>query len=59
MYLWRKMNEVQTKKVVNFQEDYLVMFVKFLGYETPQAYLDQFSMNLLDFFGIKKRVKFG
>lgn len=57
MYLWRKMNEVQTKKVVNFQEDYLVMFVKFLGYETPQAYLDQFSMNLLDFFGIKKESK--
>lgn len=57
MYLWRKMNEVQQKKIVNFQDDYLSLFIKFLGYSNPQEYISQFSLNLRSFFGIKKESK--
>ena len=54
MYLWRKFNEVQSKKSVNFQEEYLQFFVQFLGYPNPQAYLNQFTVDLGVFFGIDK-----
>jgi hypothetical protein len=57
MYLWRKRNEVQTKESVNFQEDYLAFFVKFLGYAHPQAYISEFSLTLHNYFGLKKEGK--
>lgn len=57
MYLWRKRNEVQTRELVNFQEDYLNLFTKFLGYANPQAYISEFSLTLHHFFGIKKEGK--
>lgn len=57
MYLWRKKNEVQTKEFVNFQEDYLIFFTKFLGYANPQDYLKTFSLTLHNFFGIKEEGK--
>ena len=57
MYLWRKRNEVQQKEIVNFQEDYLHIFIKFLGYSNPQAYISEFSLTLHSFFGIKKEGK--
>lgn len=57
MYLWRKRNEVQTREVVNFQEDYLYLFIKFLGYANPQEYISAFSLTLHSFFGIKKEGK--
>ncbi len=57
MYLWRKRNEVQTREVVNFQEDYLELFTKFLGYAHPQAYISEFSLTLHSYFGIKKEGK--
>lgn len=53
MYLWRKKNEVQSKEVVNFQEDYLNFFIKFLGYANPQDYFKAYSLTLHNFFGIK------
>ena len=53
MYLWRKKNEVQSKEMVNFQEDYLIFFLKFLGYTNPQEYFKEFSLTLHNFFGIK------
>jgi hypothetical protein len=52
MYLWRKMNEVQTKEFTNFQEDYLLLFVKFLGYHTIQSYIEDNSLKLADFLGL-------
>ncbi|MFN8354227.1 MAG: hypothetical protein U0Y10_07275 [Spirosomataceae bacterium] len=57
MYLWRKRNEVQGREVVNFQEDYLILFTKFLGYTNPQEYINAFSLTLSSFFGIKKEGK--
>lgn len=57
MYLWRKLNEVQTREVVNFQEDYLAFFTKFLGYANPQTYISEFSLTLHSYFGIKKEGK--
>jgi hypothetical protein len=57
MYLWRKQNEVQTREVVNFQEDYLEVFTKFLGYSNPQTYISEFSLTLHNYFGIKNEGK--
>ena len=54
MYLWRKMNEVQTKNSTNFQEDYLLLFVKFLGYNSVQAYIEGNTISLSDFLGLKE-----
>jgi hypothetical protein len=54
MYLWRKMNETQSRENINFQEDYLLLFVKFLGFENIQTYISLFSKTLNHFFGIKK-----
>ncbi len=53
MYLWRKMNEAQSRENVNFQEDYFLLFVKFLGFENAQTYISLFSKTLNHFFGIK------
>ena len=57
MYLWRKMNDVQTKEFTNFQEDYLLLFVKFLGYETIQSYIGDNSLKLADFLGLTSKGK--
>lgn len=57
MYLWRKRNEAQTREVVNFQEDYLHLFTRFLGYPNPQTYINEFSLTLHHFFGIRKEGK--
>lgn len=57
MYLWKKQNEVQVKESVHFHEDYLQIFVRFLGYEHPQAYIKEFSLTLHHFFGIKNEGK--
>ena len=57
MYLWRKRNETQQNDVVNFREDYLQVFIKFLGYANPQAYVNEFSLTLHNFFGIQKEGK--
>jgi len=57
MYLWRKMNEAQKRDMVHFQEDYLLFFVRFLGYSNPQEYLNESSQHLHSFFGIKDKGK--
>lgn len=57
MYLWRKRNEVQLSENTNFREDYLQIFIKFLGYSNPQAYINAFSLTLHSFFGIQKEGK--
>ncbi|PDS25804.1 hypothetical protein [Flavobacterium branchiophilum] len=57
MYLWRKWNEAKSVEVVNFQEDYLQIFIKFIGYANPQDYISAFSLTLHTFFGIKKEGK--
>ena len=57
MYLWRKKNEVQNREIVNFQEDYLELFTKFLGYPNPQSYISEFSLTLHNYFGIKNEGK--
>jgi hypothetical protein len=57
MYLWRKWNEAKTLEVVNFQEDYLYIFIKFIGYSNPQEYIAAFSLTLHSFFGIQKEGK--
>lgn len=57
MYLWRKRNEIQTGESTNFREDYLDIFIKFLGYSNPQAYIGEFSLTLHRFFDIQKEGK--
>ncbi len=57
MYLWKKRDEVQTKEKVSFQEDYLQLFTKFLGFSNPQEYVREFSLTLHNFFGIKNEGK--
>ena len=57
MYLWKKRNEVQNKENVNFQEDYLYLFIKFLGYSNAQEYISEFSLTLHSFFGVKNEGK--
>jgi len=57
MYLWRKQNEVQTRESVNFQEDYLELFTKFLGFSNPQEYINEFSLTLHSYFGIRNEGK--
>lgn len=57
MYLWRKWNETKSAESVNFQEDYLQIFIQFIGYENPQEYISAFSLTLHTFFGIKNEGK--
>lgn len=57
MYLWRKMNDVQSREFTNFQEDYLLLFVKFLGHETIQSYIKDNSPKLADFLGLNTNGK--
>jgi hypothetical protein len=53
MYLWRKMNETQTRESIHFQEDYLLFFIKFLGYNNTQEYINEDSSDLKGFFRLK------
>lgn len=57
MYLWRKMNESRKKEAILFQEDYLLFFIRFLGYKNSQAYISEAAQSLDDFFGIKPKGK--
>lgn len=57
MYLWRKRNEIKQKEVINFREDYLFVFIKFLGYANTHQYINEYSLTLNNFLGIKTEGK--